>query len=71
MCEIAYQALVIPTVEIHCFRLLRRFRIPASEGMTVIFTTLYLGRLQIAFFSVSKEHQEQGAKTRNSRLLQD
>ena len=31
---------------------------------------LYLGRLQIAFFSVSNEHQEQGAKTRNSRLLQ-
>ncbi len=31
---------------------------------------LYLGRLQIAFFSVSNEHQEQGAKARNSRLLQ-
>ena len=31
---------------------------------------VYLGRLQIAFFSVSNEHQEQGAKTRNSRLLQ-
>jgi hypothetical protein len=35
----------------------------------VFFRNLYLGRLQIAFFSVSNEHQEQGAKTRNSRLL--
>ena len=26
---------------------------------------IYLGRLQIAFFSVSNEHQEQGAKARN------
>ncbi|OEU60226.1 MAG: hypothetical protein BAW33_02770 [Desulfobacterales bacterium C00003104] len=31
---------------------------------------LYLGRLQIAFFSVNNEHQEQGAKVRNSGLLQ-
>ncbi len=37
------------------------------------YTILYFGRfgrLQIAFFSVSNEHQEQGAKVRNSRLLQ-
>jgi hypothetical protein len=29
---------------------------------------LYLGRLQIAFFSVSNEHQEQGVKVRDSRF---
>ena len=31
---------------------------------------LCLGRSLIAFFSVSNEHQEQGAKARNSRLFQ-
>ncbi len=39
-------------------------------GRDGTFYKLYLGRLQIAFFSVSNEHQEQGAKARNSRLLQ-
>jgi len=36
-------------------------------SMSVLSRYLYLGRLQIAFFSVSSEHQEQGAKTRNSK----
>ena len=42
MREISYQALVIPTkVGIQYFWLLRRFWIPASAGMTVIFATLH------------------------------
>jgi hypothetical protein len=54
---------------------------PLAAGLLIIFLimaikmamigkNIYLGRLQIAFFSVSNEHEEQGAKVRNSRLLQ-
>ncbi len=36
-----------------------------QSGLLLVGIGVSLGRLQIAFFSVSNEHQEQGAKARN------
>jgi hypothetical protein len=41
-----------------------------SDGFTLILSKYTSEGYKLRFFSVSNEHQEQGAKVRNSKLFQ-